>query len=61
MTTTEYLEKLNINPESIEFSEIMDLIEKEYDFQPTAFVNGDCQNSDSENQGSCKILSFAQM
>lgn len=61
MTTEQYIKKLKTNPDTIEFSEIMDVIESEYDFQPSAFKNGDVENSDSENLGSCKILSFAQL
>lgn len=61
MTTEEYLEKLQKSPEAIEFSEIMDVIESEYEFQPSAFKNGDVENSESENLGSCKILSFAKL
>lgn len=61
MTTTEYLEKLKSTPDTIEFNEIIELIESEYEFKPTAFRNGDIKNSESENLGSCKILSFGQM
>jgi len=61
MTTTDYLKKLKSTPDIIEFSEIMDVIESEYDFHPTAFKNGDIENSESENLGSCKIFSFGQM
>lgn len=61
MTTNEYLEKLKNTPEKMEFSELMEMLEKEYDFQPSAFKNGDVSNADNENLGSCKVFSFAQM
>lgn len=61
MTTIEYLEKLTLNPETIDFSELMDVIESEYDFVPTAFKNGDCENAENENSGSCKLFSFAKL
>ena len=61
MTTTEYLAKLKSMPEDIEFSELIELIESEYDFQTTAFKNGDINNADNENLGSCKVFSFGQM
>lgn len=61
MTTTEYLEKLKSTPGIIEFSETIKVIEDQYDFQQTSFKNGNCNNAETENLGSCKIFSFAQI
>lgn len=61
MTTIKYLEKLKKNPEALDFSELMDVIESDYDFTPTAFKNGSCDNAENENLGSCKVFSFGQL
>ncbi|MGK0269970.1 MAG: hypothetical protein ACI88H_000603 [Cocleimonas sp.] len=61
MNTREYLEKVNKNPEILEFNELMELIENEYNFVPSAFKNGELDNSENENSGSCKLFSFAQI
>lgn len=61
MNTSEYLEKVKKTPEKVEFSELMDIIDNEYNFKPTAFKNGQLDNAENENMGSCKLLSFAQL
>ena len=61
MNTLEYLEKVKQTPDSLELSELMELIENEYDFTPSAFKNGDLENAENENMGSCKLFSFAQL
>lgn len=61
MNTAEYLKKVQQTPENLEFSELMEVIDNEYNFTPTAFRNGELENSDNENMGSCKLFSFAQL
>ena len=61
MNTKQYLEKLKLNPETAEFTELMDVIAEEYEFTPTAFDNGTLKNAKNENSGSCKLFSFAQL
>ena len=61
MNTIEYLEKVNQTPEKLAFNELMEVIENEYEFTPTSFKNGDLENNENENLGSCKIFSFAQL
>ena len=56
-----FLNKLTSSPETIEFTELMDLIEHEYQFTDTAFDNGDLHNKLGENSGSCKLFSFAKL
>jgi len=53
--------KLNENPESIEFNEVIELIESLYDFVPTRFNNGELENEEGTNNGSCKIFGFAKL
>lgn len=59
MTIKEFVTKLKNNPKQLIFSETMSVIENNYVFTPTAFKNGDLQNSDAENLGSSKVFSFA--
>ena len=61
MNSKEYLKKVNQTPEKLEFSELMEVIENEYNFIPTAFKNGELDNAANENMGSCKLFSFAKL
>ena len=61
MTTISFLEQLQENPNSIAFQDTINVIEENYDFEPTAFKNGNQQNNSGENNGSCKIFSFAKL
>ncbi len=59
MTLTEFKNKLQKEPTSIDFKETIELIENNYNFTPSAFKNGVLENQSTENQGSCKVFSFA--
>jgi len=61
MTTISFLEQLQENPKSITFQDTINVIEENYDFEPTAFKNGNQLNNLGENNGSCKIFSFAKL
>lgn len=61
MNTSKYLDKVQKTPETLEFSELMNVIDNEYNFTPSAFKNGDLENAENENMGSCKIFSFGQL
>lgn len=54
------LEQLEKNPETIVFQEIIEYIDAHYDFTPTGFTNGETTNEAGQNNGSCKIFSFAK-
>ncbi|KPZ67555.1 HopJ type III effector protein [Shewanella sp. P1-14-1] len=41
------------------FEDTMAIIDMYYKFTPTAFTNGQQQNSAEQNLGSCKVFSFA--
>lgn len=45
----------------INFKQVLKFIEARYDFEPTAFQNGEHKNAATENQGSCKIFCFAHL
>lgn len=59
MTITELLEKLNTK--QLQFKDVLAFIEEKYDYSASAFQNGAQKNSESENQGSAKVLSFAKL
>ena len=55
------LEKINQAPETITFPEVIAYIEKHFDFTPIRFTNGTAINEAGQNNGSCKIFSFAKL
>lgn len=55
------LAALTQHPESIDFTEVIAVIDAHYDFTPRAFSNGEQHNAIGENSGSGKLLSFAQL
>ena len=55
-----FLQKIQQQPEQISFHESIAYIDEHYDFTPTAFKNGETYNEANQNNGSCKIFSFAQ-
>ncbi|HCU67223.1 MAG TPA: type III effector [Rheinheimera sp.] len=56
-----FFRQLSTEPETITFQQSIALIDALYQFTPTAFKNGALLNAAGENNGSCKILSFAAM
>lgn len=61
MTLEVFLNKLKTSPEQIQFADTMAVIDSLYDFTPTAFVNGNTHNAAGQNNGSCKLFSFARL
>jgi len=55
------LEQLKNNADSIEFNEVMAYIDVHYEFIPTKFSNGTTVNEANQNNGSCKVFSFAKL
>lgn len=56
----EFLAKIQQTPESVEFEDTIAVIDALYDFTPSAFDNGEVHNAAGQNNGSCRILAFAQ-
>ncbi|MDZ4200806.1 MAG: HopJ type III effector protein [Gallionella sp.] len=56
----QFLHRLETAPEDIAFSETIAVIDLHYDFTPAAFRNGALQNEAGQNNGSCKVFSFAK-
>ena len=52
---------INDNPQSITFPEVIEYIDARYDFTPTQFTNGLTVNEAGQNNGSCKVFSFAKL
>ncbi len=61
MNVETLIKKIIEKPETIEFEEVMEVIDAYYDFTPTAFINGSLKNKAGENSGSCKLFRFAQL
>lgn len=61
----EFIQHLKLAPQSVEFSDVMALIETHYHYQATDFGNGfepnKVNNLAGTNEGSCKIFAFAQL
>ncbi len=53
------LKKLKDN--SLLFKDVIAFIETYYQHQPTSFRNGDIYNEVTQNQGSAKVFTFAQL
>ena len=55
------LEKIKTEPKSVSFAEVISHIDENYSFTPTRFTNGKTVNEANQNNGSCKIFSFAKL
>jgi len=54
-------EQLKNSPQTIQFKEVIAYIDENYDFTPTSFKNGNTINEAGQNNGSCKVFSFAKL
>lgn len=61
MELNTFLQRLNDAPDSIAFNDTIALIDARYDFTPTVFTNGTLRSEAGQNNGSCKIFSFAKL
>jgi hypothetical protein len=59
MTLNDLLAAVYSDSKTLAFADVLSAIDAEFDFTPSAFVNGELKNSETENQGSCKVLCFA--
>ena len=55
------LTNISNEPSTVEFSQVMAVINAEYDYSATNFTNGETSNKAGTNEGSCKLFSFAQL
>ena len=60
-----FIKKVQSSPTTIEFEDVINIIDQYYDYSPTLFTNGTGNNilvnNAGENEGSCKIFSFAKL
>jgi hypothetical protein len=61
MNLAALLTKLKKQPATVEFDEVMGVIDSTYTFTPTVFTNGELSNEADTNNGSCKIFAFGQL
>lgn len=61
MTIETLLQQLRQQPETVEFDQVMDVINAYYDYHPVRFQNGSQVNEAGTNEGSCRIFAFAQL
>lgn len=61
MPVDAFLNTLKNTPGTLQFSDTLAVIEANYQFTPTRFRNGQFVNEPEQNQGSCKLLSFARL
>ena len=54
-------EQLEKAPHEIQFKDVIAFIDAHYDFTPTKFTNGNTVNEADQNNGSCKVFSFAKL
>lgn len=54
-------EQLENTPQEIQFKDVIAFIDEHYDFTPIKFTNGNTINEANQNNGSCKIFSFAKL
>lgn len=55
------IDKITASPETITFNEVIEYIDSNFTYTPTAFSNGGLLNEAGQNVGSCKIFAFAQL
>jgi len=55
------LTQLKTSPEILDFKEVIAYLDQHYHFTPTKFTNGNTVNEAGENNGSCKVFSFAKL
>lgn len=56
-----FLNQLETAPKTVEFPDVVALINKLYTYLPTAFTNGSIYNEAGQNTGSCKVFAFARL
>jgi len=56
-----FFNRLQTDPASIEFPEVIALINTLYTFIPTGFRNHELYNEAGQNTGSCKLFAFARL
>lgn len=61
MTIDDLIHQVHSQPNSIDFNQVIKVIQQHYQYSPTEFENGDLINPAGSNEGSCKIFYFAKL
>ncbi|GAC03831.1 MAG: type III effector [Alteromonadaceae bacterium] len=61
MTIQDLITQVRTQPQSVEFSQVINTIQQHYQYTATGFSNGEIVNEKGSNEGSCKILYFAYL
>jgi len=56
-----FLNRLDTQPDTIEFPDVIALINRLYTYIPTAFRNHELLNEAGQNTGSAKVFAFARL
>ncbi|WOH39236.1 HopJ type III effector protein [Thalassotalea fonticola] len=59
MALSSLLQQLNTAIDTIEFNDVISVINEHYIYTPVTFSNGELINDAGTNEGSCKIFAFA--
>ena len=65
MSIEELITLIKEQPDKVEFDQVIDFINNNYEYTPTHFTNGQghdlVNNQPGNNEGSCKIFAFATL
>ena len=61
MSLEPLLSQVKTSPNTVSFSNVIDVITQHYQYTPSDFSNGDLTSEAGTNEGSCKIFYFAQL
>ena len=61
MTLESLIESIRRQPGAVRFDEVIATIDASYRYRPTRFTNGDIDNAEGHNEGSCKVFAFAHL
>jgi len=61
ITLADFISQLDSTAETINFEQVMQVINENYNYLPATFTNGELVNEAGTNEGSCKIFYFAKL
>ena len=65
MSIEELIKLIKTQPDNVEFDQVIDCVNDNYQYSPTHFTNGQghdlVNNLSGSNEGSCKIFAFATL
>ncbi|NQZ83515.1 MAG: HopJ type III effector protein [Colwellia sp.] len=61
LSISELLKCVSSESETVDFSDVMQVISSHYTYEKSLFTNGELVNQAGTNEGSCKIFAFAKI